>query len=91
MVQDFKLEHGAFSTHVLNAISPPLPPVLSGRSHSRLALFSFNLMDIRGKNFDWRAGLIGSHTVDALLREDVGEVIVYDNFVRGRRKLGFCS
>jgi UDP-glucose 4-epimerase len=30
------------------------------------------------------AGLIGSHTVDALLREDVGEVIVYDNFVRGR-------
>ena len=29
------------------------------------------------------AGLIGSHTVDAL-QEDVGEVIVFDNFVRGR-------
>ena len=32
------------------------------------------------------AGLIGSHTVDALLREDVGEVRVFDNFVRGRRE-----
>jgi UDP-glucose 4-epimerase len=30
------------------------------------------------------AGLIGSHTVDRLLREDVGEIVVYDNFVRGR-------
>ena len=30
------------------------------------------------------AGLIGSHTVDRLLREDVGEIIVYDNLVRGR-------
>jgi UDP-glucose 4-epimerase len=29
-------------------------------------------------------GLIGSHTVEALLRENVGEVVVYDNFVRGR-------
>jgi UDP-glucose 4-epimerase len=29
------------------------------------------------------AGLIGSHTVDALLKEDVREVVVYDNFVRG--------
>src|SRR5581483_3925150 len=32
------------------------------------------------------AGLIGSHTVDALLDEDVGEVIVYDNFVRGTKE-----
>jgi UDP-glucose 4-epimerase len=32
------------------------------------------------------AGLIGSHLVDALLREDVGEVVVYDNFVRGTRE-----
>jgi UDP-glucose 4-epimerase len=31
------------------------------------------------------AGLIGSHTVDALLAEDVAEVLVYDNFVRGSR------
>ena len=30
------------------------------------------------------AGLIGSHTVDRLLREDVGEVIIYDNFARGK-------
>ena len=30
------------------------------------------------------AGLIGSHTVDRLLQEDVGEIVVYDNFVRGR-------
>ncbi|MDQ4133759.1 MAG: NAD-dependent epimerase/dehydratase family protein [Actinomycetota bacterium] len=29
------------------------------------------------------AGLIGSHTVDALCREDVREIVVYDNFVRG--------
>jgi nucleoside-diphosphate-sugar epimerase len=30
------------------------------------------------------AGLIGSHVVEALLREDVREVVIYDNFVRGR-------
>lgn len=30
------------------------------------------------------AGLIGSHTVDHLTRTDVGEILVYDNFVRGR-------
>lgn len=30
------------------------------------------------------AGLIGSHTADRLLAEDVGEIVVYDNFVRGR-------
>ena len=29
------------------------------------------------------AGLIGSHTVDELLKEDVAEVRVYDNFTRG--------
>ncbi len=29
------------------------------------------------------AGLIGSHTVDALTREDVGEIVVYDTFSRG--------
>ena len=30
------------------------------------------------------AGLIGSHTIDHLLKEDVKEIVVYDNFVRGR-------
>lgn len=42
-------------------------------------------MDIRGKKLVviGGAGLIGSHTVDRLLGEDVGEIVVYDNFVRG--------
>ena len=42
-------------------------------------------MDIRGKKLVviGGAGLIGSHTVDRLLREDVREIVVYDNFVRG--------
>lgn len=42
-------------------------------------------MDIRGKRLVviGGAGLIGSHTVDALRREDVGEIVIYDNFVRG--------
>jgi len=42
-------------------------------------------MDIRGKKLVviGGAGLIGSHTVDRLLAEDVGEVVIYDNFVRG--------
>lgn len=30
------------------------------------------------------AGLIGSHTADRLLGEEVGEILIYDNFVRGR-------
>ena len=30
------------------------------------------------------AGLIGSHSVDLLVQEDVKEIIIYDNFVRGR-------
>jgi UDP-glucose 4-epimerase len=42
-------------------------------------------MDIRGKKVVviGGAGLIGSHTVDLLTREDVGEILIYDNFVRG--------
>ena len=31
------------------------------------------------------AGLIGSHVVDSLTREDVGEIVVFDNFSRGTR------
>jgi UDP-glucose 4-epimerase len=32
------------------------------------------------------AGLIGSHIVDRLLLEPAGEVVVFDNFTRGRRE-----
>jgi UDP-glucose 4-epimerase len=32
------------------------------------------------------AGLIGSHVVEELLKEDVKEVVVYDNFCRGTRE-----
>ena len=44
-------------------------------------------MNIKGKRFVvvGGSGLIGSHTVDRLLCEDVEEIIVYDNFVRGSR------
>jgi UDP-glucose 4-epimerase len=43
-------------------------------------------MDIQGKKLVvvGGAGLIGSHTVDHLTHEDVREIVVYDNFVRGR-------
>jgi UDP-glucose 4-epimerase len=45
-------------------------------------------MDIRGKKFVvvGGAGLIGSHTVDTLLKDDVKEIVIYDNFVRGTRE-----
>ncbi|MFC1505006.1 NAD-dependent epimerase/dehydratase family protein [Thermodesulfobacteriota bacterium] len=42
-------------------------------------------MDIRNKKIMviGGAGLIGSHVVEELLKEDVKEIIVYDNFCRG--------
>ena len=42
-------------------------------------------MDIRGKNFlvVGGAGFIGSHMIDELLKEDVGEIRIFDNFTRG--------
>ena len=45
-------------------------------------------MDIRGKKVlvIGGAGLIGSHVVEELLKEDVKEVSVYDNFCRGTRE-----
>jgi len=45
-------------------------------------------MDLKGKRFllIGGAGLIGSHTVDKLLNEDVAEIRIYDNFTRGREE-----
>lgn len=42
-------------------------------------------MDVSGKKLVviGGAGLIGSHTVDRLLLEDIREVLIYDNFLRG--------
>lgn len=42
-------------------------------------------MDLRGKKIVviGGAGLIGSHLIDQLTKEDVKEVTIYDNFVRG--------
>lgn len=45
-------------------------------------------MDIRGKKFlvIGGAGLIGSHAVDELIKEDIAEIRVFDNFVRGTQE-----
>ena len=45
-------------------------------------------MKIEGKKFVviGGAGLIGSHTVDYLIKEDVKEIIIYDNMARGSEK-----
>ncbi len=42
-------------------------------------------MDIQGKKLlvIGGAGLIGSHVVDELVKEDVAEIRIYDNFLRG--------
>ena len=45
-------------------------------------------MDIRGKKFLLidGPGLIGSHTVDLLRKDDLAEIPVYDNFARSRHE-----
>ena len=45
-------------------------------------------MDLRNKRLllIGGAGLIGSHTVDELIKEDVSEIRIYDNFSRGRQE-----
>lgn len=45
------------------------------------------MTDIRGKSVlvIGGAGLIGSHVVEELVKEDVKQIIVYDNFARGTR------
>ena len=39
-------------------------------------------MDLRNKRFlvIGGAGLIGSHTIDELIKKDVSEIRIYDNF-----------
>jgi len=45
-------------------------------------------VDLRGKKVlvIGGAGLIGSHAVDELVKEDVAEIRIYDNFVRGTQE-----
>jgi len=45
-------------------------------------------MELKGKRIlvIGGAGLIGSHTVDELLKEDVSEIRIFDNFSRGSRE-----
>ena len=45
-------------------------------------------MELRGKRMlvIGGAGFIGSHLVDELAKNDVGEILVYDNFSRGTRE-----
>lgn len=45
-------------------------------------------MNLKNKRFllIGGAGLIGSHTVEALLKEEVHEIIIFDNFTRGRQE-----
>ncbi|WP_417782645.1 NAD-dependent epimerase/dehydratase family protein [Terasakiella pusilla] len=42
-------------------------------------------MDVRGKKIVsiGGAGLIGSHAMEELLKEDISELVIYDNFARG--------
>lgn len=42
-------------------------------------------MDLRGKKLRviGETGLIGSHAVDELIKEDPAEIRIYNNFVRG--------
>ena len=42
-------------------------------------------MDLGGKRLVviGGAGFIGSHTVDTLLRDDIGDLVIYDNLARG--------
>jgi UDP-glucose 4-epimerase len=45
-------------------------------------------MDVNGKKLVviGGAGLIGSHTIDRLVQTDAKEIVIFDNFVRGREE-----
>jgi UDP-glucose 4-epimerase len=47
-------------------------------------------MEISGKRMliIGAAGLIGSYTVDELVKEDVAEIRIYDNFTQGQLETG---
>lgn len=53
---------------------------LCGRRKNQVDLLGKKVVVVGG------AGLIGSHVVDQLIETDVGEIVIYDNFVRGRHE-----
>src|SRR3954454_1036335 len=79
------LTSGPICRHDITVNATPCHYPLTPQRGPSDVLLDSAAIDIRGKKlvFIGGAGLIGSHTVDALTREDVGEIVVYDNFVRG--------
>jgi UDP-glucose 4-epimerase len=49
----------------------------------KIKVWSF--MELKGKKFlvTGGAGFVGSHLIDMLLEEDVTEIVIFDNFIRG--------
>jgi UDP-glucose 4-epimerase len=61
---------------------------LPGKLPGDFKLINEKNMDIKGKKLllIGGAGLIGSHTVDELLKEDIAGIRIYDNFTRGKEE-----
>ncbi len=68
---------GPTTDTVIAALPLRVAVVVVARGVGRMELEGAKVVLIGG------AGLIGSHTLDQLVKEDVGEIVVYDNFVRG--------